>query len=331
MNTIENELADWLDRQVSYLPKAVKMIYLEYVASNARFTCVLFGYTSDELAQFDPEDTVHLDSLSTWQWESDMFEFLMKGDGSGPASQVYDPLEMVEKAISASKEVPKLAEQDNVMVIYGLHEGSPKLFRQRARPDEKRLDQEAGKIHYYELHFDYSGSHRIDGYDLQGIDERQLLLSNKIDPYPIDYSILLDLQEGTKLKDLLWFYRGWLVCSQKLVDIFKKYTSNLQVFPCVLRKHLDGELELVEGYHVVNLYEKIDCIDAKWLLVSSPRTGEVTFDPGKGYKVLREKVVGKDIFRINVRDSRLLVSQRFRDEIESRKISGISWLKREAE
>ena len=119
--------------------------------------------------------------------------------------------------------------------------------------------------------------------------------------------------------------------SQRLVDIFKEYTSNLQVFPAVVQRPLNGNSEFIEGYSVINLYEKIDCIDAKWLVRTSPSTSEVTFDRGKGYKVLREKVVGKDVFRINVRDYRLLVSQRFRDEIERRKISGILWGKREAE
>jgi uncharacterized protein DUF1629 len=335
MSAFENDLALWIDDQISYLPDAVNLAYLEYNISNdLEFSCSFLGYEFTDNTSFDPEDANHLDALSgKYEWESgaNMFEVQLGKNELEADSGGFDEMEVLEKSLSRSKKLSKQIKKNGLTIVYGPHDASPRLFNLQSKSYVGKSRRESDKIYYYEIHFDCFGIPFIDAYDLQGIDEEQLFAFDKIEHYADDYRIKLVLWKYAKPRDLLWFYRGWLICSQRLVDAFKEYTSSLQVFPATLQRPLDGGIDLIGGYSVINLYEKIDCIDAKWLVKTHRLTGEQTFDPGKGYKVLHEKVAGKDVFRLNVYPHRLLVSQRFRDEIESRKISGVSWLKREAE
>jgi uncharacterized protein DUF1629 len=335
MSALENDLVLWMDDQISYLPDTVNLAYLEYnISPTLDFFCSFFGYNFTSALAFDPEDADHLDALSSrYEWESGMsrFEFQLGKEELESDSRGFDESEILEKALSRSNQVAKQIEEKGLTVTYGPHGASPKLFNPQVKSYLGKNRLGVDKVYFYELHFDCSALPCIGDYDLYGIDEEQLFDFDKIDQYAADYRIQLVLQKYARLKDLVWFHRGWLVGSQKLVDMFTEYTSDLQVFSATLQRPLDGGSEPVNDYYVIHLYEKIDCIDAKWLVKTHRITGERTYDPGKGYKILREKVAGKDVFRLNVHPNRLLVSQRFRDEIESRKISGVSWLKRETE
>lgn len=335
MSALENELTLWIDDEISYLPDSVNLAYLEYNISNdLRFSCSILGYEFTDSASFDPEDANHLDVLSgRYECESgmNMFDVQLGKDELEADSGGFDEMEILEKALSASTELAEQIKKKGLTLAYGPHDASPRLFDLQSNSYEKKSRRESDNVYYFELHYDCFGVPYIDAYDLYGIDEEYLFEFDKIERYASDYRIELVLWKYAKLRDLLWFHRGWLVGSQRLVELFKEYTSSLQVFPVTLQRPLDSGVELIEGYSVINLYEKINCIDARWLVVISRLTGEQTFDCGKGYNVLREKVAGKDAFRLNVHPYRLLVSQCFRDEVERRKISGISWLKREAE
>lgn len=341
MSALENDLVLWIDDQILHLPDTVNLVYLEYNISNdLEFSCSFLGYEFTDDTSFDPENVNHLDTLRDshkWERGTSMFEFQLGKNELESDSEGFDEIEILEKALSKSEELAKQIKKKGLTVLYGPHDTMPRLFKPQSKSYEEESGQGTGEKYYYELHFGCFGIPYIDDYDLYGIDEEQLLYYHKVDQYASDYRIQLVLWKYAKLKDLLWFHRKWLVGSQRIVDIFKEYTSNLQVFQATLQRPLGSGSELIEGYSVINLYEKIDCIDAKWLVKTSRRSGEPAFDPRseykavKGYKVLLDKVAGKDVFRINAHPNRLLVSQHFRDEIESRKISGIAWLKREVE
>lgn len=325
MRTIESKFAEWVDEKIVDLPKEINLIYFEYNTDKLGFACGIFGYVFGD-AKFDPEVDAHLDILSDWQWESGLFRVSLEKSNFGN-DELFDEIEMIENVLCKSTMMLERIRQDNLTIIYGLHDASPKLLSHGAKK-RKRQVGEAKKHYYYELGFDYSGSHFIEKYVLHGIDENALFSGNEIVPYPRDYSIQVWLQEKGKPKDLLQFYRGWLVCSKRLVDLFKGYTSKIQTFSVIVRRPVSGKEELIEGYYAVNLFDKINCIENKWLK-HLPRY--TTFDPSKGYKVLYDKVKETDVFRINVYDYRLLVSQHLREEFDTRKITGVSWLKREVE
>ena len=84
----------------------------------------------------------------------------------------------------------------------------------------------------------------------------------------------------------------------------------------------------MDGYCVVNLYEKLDCLPPADVLPPPYKGARPTFDPLRGYRIRRGVVGDKAVFRLNYEYFRLVVSQAFRDRIEAAGLTGVEWLRR---
>src|SRR5262249_22814920 len=140
--------------------------------------------------------------------------------------------------------------------------------------------------------------------------------------------VVLRLQDRAKLLDFLHFYRGWLVCSQRVADLFRAATTKVQVFPAPLvRPDGAGGTPVPEDF-VVHLFEKLDCLPPADVLPPPYKGHPPTFDHIRGYRVRRSIVGDREVFRINYEYFRLVVSQAFRDRLEAIGATGMSWLRR---
>lgn len=316
----------WIDKQVLDLPDDINLLYLEYNTVDAEHVGNLFGYSVPDPAVFDPELQDSIQLLPYWVWESELPEFKV---GVDELDADNDLQESIESAMRGSRHLMQLVREKKIALLCGLHESSPRRVDGYLDFEPSHCTDDS-RPYYHELRFDATGSHFIEKYEIEGVDEAPLLTHDRVVPRHSNIEIKLWLQKRAKLKDLLHFYRGWLVCSKRLTEIFETHTSSLQIFPATLLRHQsEGEL-YIPDYFVANLFEKIDCVNSRYLVPSAWPSLPPTFDPAVGFKVSADLVKNKRIFRVNSADYPLLVSQFVRDNIESKNITGITWIKREA-
>jgi hypothetical protein len=308
----------WIAQEILNLPKQVTLLYFEYQVSGKHISCALFGYKFPEKVKFDPENSDHLNFLSRWDWENTPNQpFTFRSKDSDTVTNAEAVRSFFQRSLSESEIINDLICHQGLEIIYGEHEGSPEFL---AKPKQKLVNDISHCGVYFQLCFETFGSHFIEAYEIDETDEEHLLNGEKITSDICQIKLIL--QKKARVKDLLYFYRRWLVCSQRLASLFQNFTENIQTFPAHVECQ-DGKE--VEGYQVINLYEKIDCIGAEWLVKN--RDG-LLIKSGTNYQIIDQAVRGKDIFRANVYPYPVLVSQRLRNEIENQKITGITWLKR---
>jgi hypothetical protein len=175
---------------------------------------------------------------------------------------------------------------------------------------------------FYEL-FVSAGANEIEDYESGTFNEEPLLEGDRL-PGKLGKDVKLLLRKRPRLLDFLYFYRGWLVCSERAMKLLREATKKVQVFPAPL---WDQDQKLT-GYYVVNLYEKLDCLRDEDVRPPDYKGGPKSFDPSQGYRVKLSVVKDRQVFRINYEQFRLLVSQEFRDKLEKEKITGLQWLRR---
>lgn len=114
-------------------------------------------------------------------------------------------------------------------------------------------------------------------------------------------------------------------------DVIQEATDHCQVFSirlCRSKKVIPEKL--IPNYFVVHLHEKLQCLHPDDVLAEPDEEFLPTFDPVKGYRILRSKVGKRNIFRIGYEYQRLLVSQSFGDKCDNLGITGVEWLRRES-
>jgi hypothetical protein len=114
-------------------------------------------------------------------------------------------------------------------------------------------------------------------------------------------------------------------------ELIESATDQCQVFPINLYRSMKlDELERIPGYYAVNLYEQLSCLDPATVL-PPPYEGVLpTFNPTRGYRIVRAQVGNRQIFRIAYEHRRLVVSHAFRMKCERVGITGVNWLRRES-
>ncbi len=284
----------------------MRILYIEYNGAPEVISIFMFGYA--DLRDFDCENPNDLEKLCEWSWES-------------PQLVIDSTDDTIDSAFE------KIRKRNHKWA------SERRIFFSRHDSDDVRplfsLRQPGSQRFFYELN-QASRGNEIRSYRVGQVDEKPLLDHDQLvqDLDHCDYALIL--QHRPKLTDLLHFYRGWMVCSKRVVDLVSKFTNSFQVFDAHLFRD-KAELEPVSGYHVLNLYEKVDCIAEPYLLPPRRGNAPTTFNPAKGYKLVPSTVASKDIFRLNHEYFRLLVSQQFRDQWDEQELTGASWLKRQTD
>jgi hypothetical protein len=323
----EAKVRAWLRRALADVPARINLLSLEWnegwasVADHdagkpKAMVLSLFGCRHPRPDRFDPERPADLDRLADPPWGADdSLPLTLAGFRDIDLSDYF------RKLLPAAKELkPVLAGRP---LAYGGHEGSVQVYPPlKAAPAGKKA---AGEF-FYEL--DAKGaSNFIESSDLNGFDETPLLEHDKVPARSLK-GVVLRLQERAKLLDFLYFYRGWLVCSRRMADLFRAATRKVQVFPAPLVRPDGSGWKPVTGYFVVNVYEKLDCLPPADVLPPPYKGARPRFDPIRGYRVRRNVVGDRPVFRINYEYHRLVVSQAFRDRLEAIGATGVSWLRR---
>lgn len=303
---IDSRLEDWIKTQVTEASSNLCVLYIEYNGAPGGISVFMFGYA--DLRDFDCENPNDLEKLCEWSWESPQFM-----------------VSSTEETINAAFE--KIRRRNHKWA------SERRVYFARHDSDDVRplfsLRQPRSRCFFYELH-QASRGNDISSYRVGVVDEVPLLNHVQLvqDLDICDYALIL--QSRPKLTDLLHFYRGWMVCSKRVVELVSKFTNSFQVFDARLFRD-EAELDPVSGYYVLNVYEKVDCIAEPYLLPPKWDNSPTTFNPAKGYKLVQSTVASKDIFRLNHEYFRLLVSQQFRDQWDELELTGASWLKRQTE
>jgi hypothetical protein len=317
---VPKHLAAWLQSVVAAAPRDVRLIYIEWNDGRRGSQNVLwfhaFGYTN---ADFDPEDSSSLSALSEWTWEP--AEPCATSPKLGSDDEVLS--RSIEELIAADHSIADRIVRRGGQIVFGRHESSVAVF--------PALDWPKATTCYYELHV----AHRSNSVEALGFDEFDEKALNQVIEYqefehPFPTSATFHLQPRGKERDLLSACR-YFVCSDRMRKLIKSATDKCQVFPINLyRSKKVDEAKRIPGYYVVNLYEQLRCLDPTTVL-PAPYDGFLpTFDPVRGYRIVRAKVGKRDIFRIAYEHRRLVVSHAFRKECEQIGMTGVEWLRRES-
>lgn len=317
---VPKHVAVWLQSVVAATPADVRLVYVEWNDGRRGSERVLwfnaFGYV---LEDFDPEDASSLSALSEWNWEA---------AESCPASpELTSDDEALrrsfEKLFAADPSILDPLVKRGGRIAFGRHESSIAVF---PRPDRPQSSS-----NFYELHVASQSNHvETSGFD--GFDATELtrVIENRKFERPIPPDATFHLQPRGKERDVLWDVR-YFVCSDRMRELIEAATDQCQVFPINLyRSKKVDESKRIPGYYVVNLYEQLSCLDPATVLPPPYEGWLPTFDPLRGYRIVKAQVGNREIFRIAYEHRRLVVSQVFRTKCERGGITGVEWLRRES-
>ncbi len=122
---------------------------------------------------------------------------------------------------------------------------------------------------------------------------------------------------------------SWLICSERLVNIFQARASNcLQLFDAPLFDQKTKEA--IAGYKVVNIVKLIPCLDFNKSVVSYSEDGSYVIsiiDP-----VYIEDRLPRDahLFRVVEDKYRIIVSKELADDLVKERVTGIALIEYEA-
>lgn len=319
LQAAREKLSRWIEHHLRNAPPEVRIFYVEWndgwedyrlaeKGEPKRKLFSMFGCTGIDPADFDPEDPEMEELLANSNWEPE--------DCCPLPSDVFEneePREFFEETIENAKGIlPGLSDR---VLAYAMHDGGVKAF-----PRVRKKNWE-NKRFYYTLHPAGEKNH-IDSYEIGDFDEEPLLEHSPVPTWP-DSGIRLVLGERPKLFDFLRFYRGWLVCSERVANMLRSATDKIQVFPAPLFRKEETGLQKVEGYFVVVLYEKLDCITEEDVLPPAWEGRQKKLSPGA--RIKESIVAGRHVFRLNCMYYPLLVSQEFRNQFEREKVTGVQW------
>jgi len=272
-NSIVRTLEEWIQKQSSEAPSDSGILYIEYNTAPGGSSIFMFGY--GELLDFDCENPNDLGKLCDWNWESSQ---LLIPSSDDTINAAFESIRKRNHAWASERRIYFAQhDSDDVRPLYACRPAGSQRF-------------------FFELH-QASRGNDISSYRAGEVDEAPLVDHNQLvqDLDHCDYALIL--QRRPKLTDLLHFYRGWMVCSDRVVDLVCRHTSSFQVFDARLFRD-KKETEPVSGYHVLNLHEKVDCIAEPYLLPPRWDGEPTTFNQSKGYKLAPSAVAAKDIFRL---------------------------------
>lgn len=331
----QTKLTEWLIERIAQSPDGLSLYYAEWnegyknASLKQRVIWVnLFGYELG--SDFDPEAPEDLAKLCDWQWESpESFAIPLtriKDSEDDPNEAFTDYFVSAVKTCAALETVLK---DKKSRMIYGAHESDVAFLSGGASAN-------TGKAYYYELHNpetpnltndfisdSFGGYDDYIGYSVKTKDGHSFQFKFDYNPSKDDPgSLSFKIGKKKKYPDLLFTYTSFLICSRRLMELFKEATEHIQVFPS----------QTIPDYFFVLLYEKIDCIYEKYLKPHKfPPPATALKEPYGSYKLIKSIVDKKDVFRANHDYHWLLVSEHFKRKCGELKITGIKWLKREAE
>lgn len=304
--SIVSQLEELIRREAEIAPAESNILYIEYDGScEGRVSICVFGCSHP--GNFDPEDPDDRRVLSDWNWESTVYDLPSTSDAIDAA---FEEIRNRNHKWASARQI-----------FFAEHDADvrPMFNQRRVRSNNN----------FYELH-QASKATEVSSYRVGNVNEEPLLDHLKLvqDLDQCDYA--LTLESHSKRTDLLQFYRGWMICTAAVVELVGNFTEFVQVFNARVY-HDEDETEPVTGYHIVNLYEKVDCIAEAYLLPPKWEDAPTTFDRSAGYRLDPTAVENRDIFRLNHEHYRLIVSQKFRDRWDELELTGASWLKRRTE
>jgi hypothetical protein len=323
-STLELSLSKWLGTNLKEAPPEMRLFYIEWNTGsqgkgknkNTFTSFSLFGIACADAATFDPEDDADLELLSDPQWDAPETFAIAETETQGEELD-----EVVARVLKYVELRPSLRGR---VIAFGEHEGSVQRYPAKSKARAKAA---AGTTSpYFELH-EKGGSNCIEAYELGEFDETPLTEHQRVRSWP-KKGIKLVLQKRPRLLDFLYFYRGWVVCSDRAAKLLQEGTDQIQVFPAPLYVVDKQGEKPVEGYSIVVLYEKLNCLPKEYVLPPSHQGDPPDFDRARGYKVKISETKGRQVFRINCGDFRLLVTEKFRERFEREGITGVQWLRR---
>lgn len=320
---LDKKLAAWLKKSLTKIPPKIDLLLLEWndgwptveahrAGKPKSLLFSLAGFQRGDAERFDPENPEHLDELSEPAWEVSQ-----SCDLPQSAFTELDPSTLVKRVLTNTKET--LSSLARIDLAYGEHEGDLKVFSSGRKTSAAKAQRSPV---FFELSV-MSGGNSIEKMELGDYDDKQLRDCDRVSGNP-GQEVQLFLKKKPRLLDFLFSPGGWLVCSQRAMELFRSATKEIQVFPA----NVWNQKEQVDGYYIVNLYEKLDCLPDEDVLPPRYKGGPKSFDSGRGYRLKLSEVKDRQVFRINYRHFELVVSQEFRDRFEEAKITGPSWLRR---
>lgn len=317
---VPNHVAVWLRSVVAAAPRDAQLVYIEWNDGRRGSECVLwfnaFGYT---IGDFDPEDTSSLLALSEWDWEA------AEHCAASPELATDDEAlrRSIEELFAADHSILDPLVKRGGQIAFGRHESSVAVF--------PRLDRPQASSCYYELHVASQSNHvETSGFDEFDATELTRVIEKRKFERPFPPDATFHLQPRGKERDVLRTVR-YFVCNDRMRELIESGTDQCQVFPIHLYRSKKGdETRRIPGYCVVNLFEQLSCLDPTTVLPPPYEGFLPTFNPARGYRIVRAQVGNREIFRIAYEHRRLVVSHAFRMKCERVGITGVEWLRRES-
>lgn len=163
----------------------------------------------------------------------------------------------------------------------------------------------------------------LNSYELNGFDLRTLWRGKNIEQWPDN--IQLYFEKGNVLLDYVPNVLSWLIFTDKAIDLLKKINvSTIQCFPIDIFKK--GHKEKFCTVKVVNVLETVLAFD--W-----EKSDYVSWEDAPKYIKFIRKIVLKadapyrnlDMFRLDESKNYIVISQRFKDEVEKKDLKGFGF------
>lgn len=180
---------------------------------------------------------------------------------------------------------------------------------------------------YFKLILDDSNENDVVCYceDTKGFEQYDLKEGKFVEDWNENITFHYNPKEGDRFTDYLANDLGWFIVSEKLKDAIGKLNVNgIQYLPV---KIVDLKSRAYPNeYYVVNVIEVVDAINLKESVYDVfDFEGEKMYSVIK-YAVTKSKINNKDLFKLKGHEIPMFISEKLKNAIEERNITGCSFL-----
>jgi len=177
---------------------------------------------------------------------------------------------------------------------------------------------------YYKLSMDMNRENDIVCHfeNVFGIQQNELTLGKAFQGWDGRFEFIYDSAEGDIATDYLANDKGWFVVSEKLKTILEELNTEIQFLPVkIIEKQSRAKL----NYYIANITKLVDALcleNSEYFTTEIPSIGTI-YTVSK-YAIFASKTQNADVFKLsNRQEMPVFVSEKFKEKIEERDISGI--------
>jgi len=183
-------------------------------------------------------------------------------------------------------------------------------------------------VRYYKLMYDYDNDTNYIGCkktDLLGKSEYIVTNGKCVHDWNDDIVLDYNPDEGNQFTDYLANVYGWLIFSEKFIELSNKYTNDsIQYLGLKIRNIISNEV--ISSYKIANIVDVIDAIDMEHSVYDEFELDDEKIISIEKYALKGNMVKGHHIFKLKDDTIPTFISEDLKDIIETNQLTGFSFL-----